>query len=101
MATYTLEDFFNTYKYWDGSEHQRNAAKYLYDITAEQHRKIYFDKYRTPVTPPPTEPTPPPDVDTIIQGVPYFWQLDNASGEGYRECFSSSCAMVAAHFRKS
>jgi hypothetical protein len=28
--------------------------------------------------------------------VPYFLQLDNQSGAGYRECFSSSCAMVAA-----
>ena len=28
--------------------------------------------------------------------VPYFYQNDNASGTGYRECFSSSCAMLAA-----
>lgn len=28
--------------------------------------------------------------------VPYFSQLDNKSGTGYRECFSSSCAMIAA-----
>ena len=27
--------------------------------------------------------------------VPYEYQLDNKSGTGYRECFSSSCAMVA------
>lgn len=32
--------------------------------------------------------------------VPYFSQLDNASGEGYRECFSSSCAMLAAFHGK-
>ena len=31
---------------------------------------------------------------------PYFSQLDNASGEGYRECFSSAAAMVAAFYRK-
>jgi hypothetical protein len=30
--------------------------------------------------------------------VPYFYQLDNQSGTGYRECFSSSCAMVAAYY---
>ena len=29
--------------------------------------------------------------------VPYFRQLDNKSGQGYRECLSSSCAMLAAH----
>jgi GH24 family phage-related lysozyme (muramidase) len=32
--------------------------------------------------------------------VPYFSQLDNTSGAGYRECFSSSCAMVAAFHGK-
>lgn len=29
--------------------------------------------------------------------VPYFSQRDNKSGQGYRECFSSSCAMIAAY----
>ena len=97
MATYTLEDFFNTYRYWDGSEHQKNAAKYLYDITAEQHRKIYFDKYRTPAEPPP-EPTPPPTGSTVlIEGVPYFNQRDNPSAQGDRECFATSCAMAAVY----
>ena len=32
---------------------------------------------------------------TSILKVPYEYQLDNKSGTGYRECFSSSCAMVA------
>ena len=32
--------------------------------------------------------------------IPYFSQLDNASGQGYRECFSSAAAMVAAHFSR-
>jgi hypothetical protein len=32
--------------------------------------------------------------------VPYFYQLDNQSGTGYRECFSSSCAMIAAYYGK-
>lgn len=30
--------------------------------------------------------------------VPYFFQNDNKSGTGYRECFSSSCAMLAAFY---
>jgi len=30
--------------------------------------------------------------------VPYEYQLDNKSGTGYRECFSSSCAMVARYW---
>ena len=35
-----------------------------------------------------------------ILKVPYFSQLDNASGTGYRECFSSTCAMIAAYYGK-
>lgn len=33
----------------------------------------------------------------ILLNVPYELQHDNASGTGYRECFSSSCAMVAVY----
>ena len=32
--------------------------------------------------------------------VPYQSQNDNTSGTGYRECFSSSCAMVAMYYGK-
>lgn len=32
--------------------------------------------------------------------VAYEYQLDNKSGTGYRECFSSSCAMVARYWKK-
>ena len=32
--------------------------------------------------------------------VPYFYQLDNVSGKGSRECFSSSSAMIAAFYGK-
>lgn len=32
--------------------------------------------------------------------VPYFTQRDNFSGQGWRECFTSSCAMLAAFYAK-
>lgn len=32
--------------------------------------------------------------------MPYFRQLDNETGTGYRECFSSAAAMVAAFYKK-
>ena len=35
-----------------------------------------------------------------LLSVPYFRQLDNESGQGVRECASSSCAMVAAFWGK-
>jgi hypothetical protein len=35
-----------------------------------------------------------------ILTVPYEYQLDNQSGTGYRECFSSTCAMIARYYGK-
>lgn len=36
----------------------------------------------------------------VALNVPYEFQLDNKSGFGYRECFSSSCAMIARYYGK-
>jgi GH24 family phage-related lysozyme (muramidase) len=38
--------------------------------------------------------------DRVELVVPYEYQNDNKSGTGYRECFSSSCAMVAKFYGK-
>ena len=38
--------------------------------------------------------------DSVLLSVPYESQNDNASGTGYRECFSSSAAMVARFYGK-
>lgn len=35
-----------------------------------------------------------------ILDVPYEYQLDNKSGTGYRECFSSTCSMIAKYYGK-
>lgn len=46
---------------------------------------------------------PPGGVEVVSEkrlSVPYFYQLDNESGKGSRECFSSSCAMIAAFHGK-
>jgi GH24 family phage-related lysozyme (muramidase) len=37
---------------------------------------------------------------SVMLTVPYEYQNDNASGTGYRECFSSSCAMIAKFYGK-
>ena len=37
---------------------------------------------------------------SVLLKVPYEYQNDNASGTGYRECFSSSCAMIARYHGK-
>jgi GH24 family phage-related lysozyme (muramidase) len=38
--------------------------------------------------------------DAILLKVPYEYQLDNTSGTGYRECASSSAAMIARFYGK-
>jgi hypothetical protein len=47
-----------------------------------------------------TAPSAPGVIKERILNVPYFYQLDNLSNTGYRECFSSSCAMIAAFYDK-
>ena len=42
----------------------------------------------------------PPQRDGVLLTVPYEYQLDNASGTGWRECMSSSCAMIARFYGK-
>ena len=37
---------------------------------------------------------------SVALNVPYEYQLDNKSGYGYRECFSSTCAMIAKYYGK-
>lgn len=41
-----------------------------------------------------------PNNNSIILTVPYEYQLDNNSGQGYRECFSSTCAMICRYYGK-
>jgi len=38
------------------------------------------------------------DVKERILDIPYEYQLDNTTGTGYRECFSSTCAMIARYY---
>jgi len=45
-------------------------------------------------------PAGPDVINEKILSVPYFYQLDNESGKGFRECFSSSCAMIASFYGK-
>jgi hypothetical protein len=42
----------------------------------------------------------PTKATSVLLPVPYEYQNDNASGTGYRECFSSSCAMIARYHGK-
>lgn len=46
------------------------------------------------------DPGEPGVIDHKILTVPYEYQLDNQSGTGYRECFSSTCAMICEYYGK-
>jgi hypothetical protein len=43
---------------------------------------------------------PPLQQEGILLKVPYEYQNDNRSGTGWRECMSSSCAMIARFYGK-
>jgi len=95
MSQLTVEEFRNFFKYYNQEEHQVRAVDKFYEDAAHhidsesEWVKIYRQVNETPAN---TNDNP--------LDVPYQSQLDNASGTGYRECFSSSCAMVAMYYGK-
>lgn len=84
--TTTKQDFLNTFKYYKGEPHQEAAAAFVYDSLSKEEIKAFFERYRTPF--------PPAKQNPLV--VPYYSQRDNPGGDGDRECFATSCAMVAA-----
>jgi hypothetical protein len=93
MAILSLNDFENFFKYFKGEEQQRAGVKLLY----EQMRDVLKDDTHDWVK---TYRDKPKVTSSNPLAVPYQSQNDNASGTGYRECFSSSCAMVAMYYGK-
>jgi hypothetical protein len=84
----TLLPFFTHFK--PGDPHQLAAIKEFEDSLPEELLRedaAWFEAWK---------------VSGIAQQthVPYFHQLDNKSGRGYRECFGSSAAMAAAFYGK-
>ena len=94
MSKLTAVEWRDFWFYYADEEHQQAAVQMLYEQMPNnllQDDNAWVVRYRT--KPPVTSPNP-------IEGVPYQSQNDNASGTGYRECFSSSCAMVAMFYGK-
>ena len=100
MAQITVEEFRNFFKYYNGEAHQIKAVDMLYaDIDCDfadhlSNDSDWIKQYRNQLEPEKVIE------DGVLIDVPYQSQLDNASGTGYRECFSSSCAMVAMYYGK-
>ena len=90
----SVEEFTNFWKYYNDEPHQRDAVAALYGqirpalLDDDRH---WVELYRSPSK---------PLGGQNPLGVPFQSQNDNISGTGYRECFSSSCAMVAMYYGK-
>ena len=98
MAQITAEEFKNFFKYYKGESHQEHAVEILYDELkrrSKDENALWIETYRTPYAP--VEDAERPIVVNPLD-VSYQSQNDNISGTGYRECFSSSCAMVAMYY---
>ena len=101
MAQITVEEFRNFFKYYNDEEHQRLSVETFYkeiDCDCCEHlgsNSDWIKIYRK-------QDAPIAEVSSgaVLLKVPYQSQLDNESGTGYRECFSSSCAMVAMYYGK-
>jgi hypothetical protein len=83
-----------------GLSHQTAALNWLQEQIPSPTLAQFAEMYRAdPPEKPESSPSPGRPVGSILLQVPYEYQNDNASGTGYRECFSSSCAMVARFWR--
>ena len=97
MSQLTEQGFANFFKYYSEEDQQKAATEILYEALLQSDPKLleethpWIVKYR--------EEPPAPEYQNPID-CPYQSQLDNISGTGYRECFSSSCAMVAMYYGK-
>ena len=96
MPQENLENFFRWYGSGpnNGEPQQMEAVQMLQSAMPDSLLKsdsAWIVKYR--------DKPAVPHLDNPLQ-VPYQSQRDNASGTGYRECFSSSCAMVAMYWGK-
>ena len=93
MSSISKQDFKNFFKYYKSESQQEAGVEILYD----QMRTVLKDDEHLWIT---TYREKPAVVSSNPLDVPYQSQNDNASGTGYRECFSSSCAMVAMYYGK-
>ena len=95
-APITLQQLF---KFYRGLPHQSAALVTLEEDIVANGYAVAMRRDRewfTAWSQDGKQPDPPKPEQTAIKlNVPWFSQNDNATGMGYRECFSSSCAMLA------
>ena len=86
------ENLLPFFEYFAGEPHQKEAVQLLQSSMNQELLKptaAWIEKYRETPKPPVSDGSANPlDVE-------HDTQYNNPSGEGWRECFSSSCAMAA------
>jgi hypothetical protein len=90
MATIRLAD---AAKHDEQQPHQLAAWNALQETLTPKQLEDFAALFRT-------APAVKPSPTSNPLSVRWQSQLDNKSGTGYRECFSSSCAMLAMHWNK-
>ena len=91
----------NVAKAYQGLSHQTAALNWLQERIPSPVLAEFAELYRAdPPAKPEASPTPSKPAGSVLLQVPYEAQNDNRSGTGWRECFSSSCAMVARFYGK-
>jgi hypothetical protein len=83
----------NAAKHDQGLPHQLAAWNALQETLTAKQVNDFAELYRA------APPAKKSSTDRLLS-VKWQSQLDNKSGTGYRECFSSSCAMLAMYWNK-
>lgn len=88
-----LERWKDFWRFYSDQPHQQKAIELLYAAILKSNSALLLESadWRQ------TFSQSAPKLQTNPLAVPYQSQLDNASGTGYRECFSSSAAMCAMY----
>lgn len=94
MAKISAEKFEDYFRYFCSEPQQKNGIRELYNsmptsLLEDDSKWMELYKERS---------EPPAETGVRILDVPFDCQHTNPSGQGWRECFSSSCAMVAKYW---
>ena len=99
QAPFTAERWQQFWKAWKAQPQQLEGIEQLRQavIAADQALLTEAAPWRQTFS-----SSPAPETSAHANPLPVAWenQNDNASGTGYRECFSSSCAMLARYWGK-
>lgn len=97
---YLVDRWYKDYKQYKGVNNAKTSSEAAQQLQAQGYATD--PRYANKLISILNRQTNKPQIQQtgVLLKVPYEYQLDNKSGTGYRECFSSSCAMVAGYYGK-